>query len=67
MNTPTPGLRRLFNKSNDVAKVSLVIPAGDEVVVSDYVAEQLGAAFGPLTEAPAADPAPAAKPAKAKK
>ena len=40
-----PGLRQFHNKSNDVAKVSLVIPAGDGIAVSEYVAAQLGPAF----------------------
>lgn len=35
------GLRTIHNGSNGVAKVSLVVPAGDELTVSDYVAEQL--------------------------
>lgn len=42
---PVPGLRQMHNKSNDVAKVSLVIPAGDPITVSEYVAGQLGSAF----------------------
>lgn len=36
-----PGLRVMVNPSHDVAKVSLVIPAGDLVSVSDEVAAQL--------------------------
>lgn len=42
---PSAGLRppgvRLRNKSNDIARVGLVVPAGDELEVSDYVAGQL--------------------------
>ena len=41
MRTPTPGLRRFVNNSQDVAKVQLVIPPGDELEVSDAVAAQL--------------------------
>lgn len=41
MKTPTPGLRRLFNKSHAVAKVYIVVPPGDELVVSEDVAAQL--------------------------
>lgn len=41
LNEPKPGLRVLRNRSNDVAKISLVVPAGDELQVSDYVADQL--------------------------
>lgn len=51
MTPPTPGLRQLFNKSNDVAKVQLVVPAGDEIHVTDYVAGQLpSGAFAPATD-----------------
>lgn len=41
LNPPVPVLRTLFQKRNNVAKVSLVVPAGDELVVSEGVAEQL--------------------------
>lgn len=44
MKPPTPGLRRLVNDSHDVAKVSLVVPPGDELEVSEDVAAQLQAA-----------------------
>jgi len=41
------GLRPIHNRSNDVAKTSLVVPAGDTLIVSDAVAAQLlGAQVG---------------------
>jgi len=36
-----PGLRVMVNRGNDVAKVSLVVPSGDRLEVSDEVAGQL--------------------------
>jgi hypothetical protein len=36
-----PGLRVMVNPSHDVGKVSLVVPAGDVLEVSDGVAAQL--------------------------
>ncbi len=43
--TPRAGLRppgvRLRNKSNDIIRASVVVPAGDEIETSDYVAGQL--------------------------
>lgn len=48
MREPTPGLRPFRNKTKDVAKVFLVIPAGDVVEVSDDVAAQLGRDFAPV-------------------
>lgn len=44
LKTPTPGLRSIRNFGNDVAKVQVVIPAGDELTVSEDVAGQLTAA-----------------------
>ena len=45
LSTPRPGLRpagvRVFNKSHDVAKVGIVVPAGAEIVADEYVAAQL--------------------------
>jgi hypothetical protein len=41
MNPISPRLRQIHNGGNSVAKVSLVIPAGDDLAVSDYVADQL--------------------------
>lgn len=41
LSVPVPGLRRMVNPSHDVAKVSLVVPAGEEVEASEYVAGQL--------------------------
>lgn len=45
MKPPSPGLHRFVNDSRDVAKVQLVIPAGDELEVSDAVAAQLPGNF----------------------
>lgn len=42
-----PGVR-LRNKTNAVAKVSLAVPAGDELEVSETVAAQLGGQFEPI-------------------
>lgn len=70
---PVPGLRTIHNGSNDVAKVSVVVPAGSELSVCADVAEQLMAASGAFKDGPApvlveADPVPAddepVKPAK---
>ena len=60
------GLRPIHNRSNDVAKTSLVVPAGDTLVVSDAVAAQLllaqvGFAEG---EGPAPDEREADEPAE---
>lgn len=57
-----PGLRRLFQNRNDVSKVSLVVPAGDELTTSDAVAEQLlrSGDFVDLDAAKPAAPAPEA-------
>jgi len=45
MNKPTPGLRpvnRLRNRSNDIARVALVVPAGAEIDTdNEDVAAQL--------------------------
>lgn len=62
MNHPTPGLRRLFNRSHSPVRVEVIVPAGDALDVSDDVAGQLTAAsgaFGPEpSAAPAAEPTP---------
>lgn len=55
MNPPTPGLRPLFNKSNSAQRVELIVPAGDEIHVSDAVASQLPGSFAPKAE-PKAEP-----------
>lgn len=65
---PTPGLRRIHNKSKHVAKVAVIVQPGDELEVSDDVALQLVAqtpvfADGPAPK-PAPEPEPVAKPAK---
>lgn len=59
--TPSAGLRqpgvRLRNKSNDIARVTLVVPAGDEIEASGYVAGQLvgqSQAFVEIDGSPAA-------------
>ena len=52
-----PGLRVMVNPSHDVLKVSLSVPAGDEVSVSDAVGAQLERQ-GFKDAAPAAVPAP---------
>ena len=45
MDVPSAGLRqpgvRLRNKSNDIVRASVVLPAGAELVTDDYVAGQL--------------------------
>lgn len=71
---------RLRNHSNAVAKIDLVIPAGDEIEVSEDVAAQLAVQRAPFSEVTAdpepepetgdpepAKPTPAAKKAPAKK
>lgn len=44
MNAPTPGLKRLRHNANSPKRVELIVPAGDELEVSDEVAAQLQAA-----------------------
>ena len=63
MKIPTPGLRPLWNKSNSVAKVSLVVQPGDTIYVSDDLAAQLEADRQPFAEgvAPEKDDAPTAE------
>lgn len=57
LNPPVPRLR-LVQKRNNVAKLSLVVPAGDELVVSPAVADQLLASGDFVnTDAPTAAPA----------
>ena len=41
LNPIKPGLRTIHNGSNGVAKAQIFVPAGDELTVTDYVAEQL--------------------------
>lgn len=53
-----PTLRTLHNGSNDVAKVSINVPAGDDITVSEYVAAQLQAQTGAFKDGAA--PAPEA-------
>ncbi len=49
---------RLRNISNDVAKVQIIVPAGDEIEVSEDVAAQIAHQRAPLvdTSAPASGP-----------
>ncbi len=51
MNPPTSGLRPLFNKSNSAQRVELIVPAGDEIHVTDAVAAQLPGSFAPAKPA----------------
>lgn len=53
MRAPRPVLRKLHNNSQDVARVALVIPPGDELEVSEAVAGQLQAGSGQLQDGPA--------------
>lgn len=41
LNPIRPTLRTIHNGTRDVAKASIVIPAGDDLTVSEYVADQL--------------------------
>lgn len=59
MNPITPGLRPLFNKSKQPAKVQIVVQPGDELAVSDDVAGQLGAEFAPVGDTSKEDAAAA--------
>lgn len=70
-----PEMRTLHNGSNGVAKVSINVPAGDDVTVSEYVADQLQRQTGafkvgaaPVTDEVVASPekAPAKKSAAKK-
>jgi|GEM_PF-5748780 len=47
---PISARLRVVNKSNGVAKVSLVVAAGDELEVSSEVAAQLPSAFAAVAE-----------------
>ncbi len=47
---PISARLRVVNKSNGVAKVSLVVAAGDELEVSSEVAAQLPSAFAVVAE-----------------
>ena len=53
---PTPGLRRIHNKSKHVAKVALIVQPGDELEVSDDVALQIVAATPVFADGPAPRP-----------
>lgn len=56
---------RLRNISNDVAKVQIVVPAGDEIEVSEEVAAQIAHQGAPLQASPPVpDPVPGKAPAK---
>lgn len=50
MNPPIPGLRPLFNKSNSAQRVEIIVPAGDEIHVTDTVAAQLPASFAAVVD-----------------
>lgn len=43
LNPPEAGLRRLYNRSKQTAKVTINVAPGDELAVSDDVAAQLAA------------------------
>lgn len=58
---------RLRNVSNGVAKVELVVPAGDEIEVSEEVAAQLAHQRAPFSEATPSEAKPVAKKPPAKK
>lgn len=55
---------RLRNISNDVAKVQITVPAGDEVEVSERVADQIARQGAPLRESTPPTPKADAEPAK---
>lgn len=59
---PKAGLRRLFNDSKQVAKITVVVEAGAELVVPDDLAEQLLIGYGNHFREGAAPAAPKAKP-----
>jgi molybdopterin-guanine dinucleotide biosynthesis protein A len=56
MREPIPGLRPLFNKTKQPAKVAIVIAPGDQVFASDDVAEQLLAARVGMADGIAPEP-----------
>lgn len=62
LNPPTAGLRPLFNRSKQPAKVSIVIAPGEQLAVSDELAEQLIAASPAIADIAASD-APKGAPA----
>jgi hypothetical protein len=59
---PTPGLRRIHNKSKHVAKVAVIVQPGDELEVSGDVALQLVAQTPAFGDGPAPKPAPEVEP-----
>ena len=64
MNAPKPGLKRLRHNANSPKRVELIVPAGDELEVSDEVAAQLTAAdthFQPIAEQTSEPAKPAPK------
>lgn len=63
LNPPVPGLRRIRNGSNSVAKVQINVASGDELEVSEPLAAQLKAASGAFQDV---DPKPAKAPAAKK-
>lgn len=66
MNPPTPGLRRIHHDSRSFNKVTLSVPPGAVLDVSDEIADQLTAASPQFKDTPA--PAkPQAKKTAAKK
>ena len=70
MNAPTPGLRRLYNRTKSVAKVEIRVQPGDEIHVPDDVADGLlnglDSHFSPVADVKPAAPAKEAKHPKAR-
>lgn len=51
---PTAGLRRITNRSKSPIRTEVVVPIGDDLEVSDYVADQLvSAGLTGVAKAPA--------------
>tara|TARA_R110000868_G_scaffold398245_1_gene671294 strand:+ start:312 stop:542 length:231 start_codon:yes stop_codon:yes gene_type:complete len=64
MNAITPGLRRLYNRTNAVAKVEVRVQPGDEIQVPADVADGLLSALDcHFSSVADVKPAPPAKPA----
>lgn len=60
MKPPTPGLRRLQYRNVSAGKVQINVPPGDELVVSDAVADQLQRADTSFKSLEVASPEPSA-------
>lgn len=64
LNEITPGLRPIHYSGRSPVKAQVIVADGDELHVSDDVAEQLLAQSAQFKDGPAPQPEPKAKPVK---